>query len=233
MVMIVFLIIYYLDRYDIPSKFNLGLNVNTQNWLSFIGNYVTGIISSIIAALVAVWTTLYQIKKNNEENDKRDKENFRIQNMPLIKYDCIEGKESKTGLTQLDTNIDNNKGVVQQITISLKNIGLNTIRKYYIKVESEILKHEYTFNVNNENVIEKGQEIIIPFVMRLETSKTYFFEFTIFYQDLLLNTYKQRVQLKYTLYSYNDGSRYNWIHKFDIKNEENIDEFPKMKIINI
>ena len=104
--MVVILVIYYLDRYNIPSKFNLTMNINTQNWLSLIGNYITGIISAIIGALVAVWTTIYQIRKNNEQNEKRDKENLRIQNMPILKYDinterkgtggvaCIHGRDA-------------------------------------------------------------------------------------------------------------------------------------------
>lgn len=87
MVMAVILVIYYLDRYDIPTVLNLGMNIDTQNWLSFIGNYITGVISAVIGALVAVWTTIYQIKKNNEENNRRNKENLKIQNMPILKYD--------------------------------------------------------------------------------------------------------------------------------------------------
>ncbi len=37
LIMVVILVIYYLDRYNIPSKFNLTMNINTQNWLSLIG----------------------------------------------------------------------------------------------------------------------------------------------------------------------------------------------------
>lgn len=155
------LIIYYFDRFNVATELGWNTNVNTQNWLNFIATYTTGIISAGIAALVSVFVTIYQIKKNNEENDKRDKENFRIQNMPLLKYDCVQGRNASVELTQLDTNIEEDKGVIQQITLSLKNIGLNSIRKYYMKIESNILKRKYIFEIAKESVIEKGQEVII------------------------------------------------------------------------
>ena len=122
------LIIYYFVRFNVATELGWNTNVNTQNWLNFIATYTTGIISAGIAALVSVFVTIYQIKKNDEENDKRDKENFRIQNMPLLKYDCVQERNASVKLTQLDTNIEENKGVTQQITLSLKNIGLNSIR---------------------------------------------------------------------------------------------------------
>lgn len=233
MIFVTILIIYYLDRFDIPTQQKWNTNVDSQNWLSFIGNYTTGIISASIGAIVSVGITIYQIKKNNEENDKRDKENFRIQNMPLLKYDCVQGKNTSIRLTQLDTNIEENEGVIQKITLSLKNIGLNTIRKYYIRIKSDILKHEYIFKINNEHVIEKGKEIIIPFVLRLETEQTYNFEITVYYQDLILNIYEQNVLLKYSVSKFNDGLNYCSSYNFEVIDEELIDEFPKMKIENI
>ena len=227
------LIIYYLDRFNIPTELGWNINVNTQNWLDFIATYTTGIISTGIAALVSVSVTIYQIKKNNEENDKRDKENFRIQNMPLLKYDCLQEENTLLELTQLDTNIAEDKGVAQQITLSLKNIGLNSIRKYYIKIKSNILKREYIFEIAKENVIEKGQEVIIPFVLRLKTEETYNFKITLYYQDLVFNIYEQDVMLEYKLFNINDGLNYCYNYQFMVQEEKQIDYFPKMEIENI
>ena len=227
------LIIYYLDRFNVPTELGWNINVNTQNWLNFIATYITGIISAGIAALVSVFVTVYQIKKNNEENDKRDKETFRIQNMPLLKYDCVQGRNTSVELTQLDTNIEEDKGVTQQITLSLKNIGLNSIRKYYIKVESDILRHMYIFEIVKESVIEKGQEVILPFVLRLKTEQIYNFKITLYYQDLVFNIYEQNVLLEYELSNVNDGLNYYSNHKFKVDEEKQIEDFPKMKIKNI
>ena len=227
------LIIYYLDRFNVPTELGWNINVNTQNWLNFIATYTTGIISAGIAALVSVFVTIYQIKKNNEENDKRDKENFRIQNMPLLKYDCVQGRNTSVELTQLETNIEEDKGVIQQITLSLKNIGLNSIRKYYIKIKSNILKREYIFEIAKENVVEKGQEVIIPFVLRLKIEEIYSFKITLYYQDLVFNIYEQDVILEYKLSNVNDGLNYYSNYKFMVQEEKQIDDFPKMEIENI
>ena len=227
------LIIYYFDRFNVATELGWNTNVNTQNWLNFIATYTTGIISAGIAALVSVFVTIYQIKKNNEENDKRDKENFRIQNMPLLKYDCVQGRNASVELTQLDTNIEENKGVTQQITLSLKNIGLNSIRKYYMKIESNILKHKYIFEIAKESVIEKGQEVIIPFVLRLKTEEIYNFKITLYYQDLVFNIYEQDVILEYKLFSANDGLNHYYDYKFMVQDEKQIGDFPNMEIENI
>ena len=227
------LIIYYFDRFNVATELGWNTNVNTQNWLNFIATYTTGIISAGIAALVSVFVTIYQIKKNNEENDKRDKENFRIQNMPLLKYDCVQERNASVKLTQLDTNIEENKGVTQQITLSLKNIGLNSIRKYYMKIESNILKHKYIFEIAKESVIEKGQEVIIPFVLRLKTEEIYNFKITLYYQDLVFNIYEQDVILEYKLFSANDGLNHYYDYKFMVQDEKQIGDFPNMEIENI
>lgn len=224
------LIVYYLDRFNVPTELGWSINISTQNWLNFISTYTTGIISAGIAALVSVFVTIYQIKKNNEENDKRDKENFRIQNMPLLKYDCVQGRNTSVELTQLNTKFEENNGVVQQITLSLKNIGLNSIRKYYVKIESDILKHRYIFEITKENVIEKGQEVIIPFVLRLKTEEKYTFNITLYYQDLALNIYEQNVLLEYELSNVNNGLNYYSNYNFKTKEEIIIDGFPKMDI---
>ena len=227
------LIIYYFDRFNVATELGWNTNVNTQNWLNFIATYTTGIISAGIAALVSVFVTIYQIKKNDEENDKRDKENFRIQNMPLLKYDCVQERNASVKLTQLDTNIEENKGVTQQITLSLKNIGLNSIRKYYMKIESNILKRKYIFEIAKESVIEKGQEVIIPFVLRLKTEEIYNFKITLYYQDLVFNIYEQDVILEYKLFSANDGLNHYYDYKFMVQDEKQIGDFPNMEIENI
>lgn len=223
-IVVAFELIFCLDRFNIPTKLNWVENMDTQNWLSFLGEYVTGIVSAIIGVLIAFWTTMRQIKDNNEVNN----ENLRIQNIPLLKYNCIIDTKPQWKLTVLETNINDDDGVIQSINLSLKNIGLNTIRKTYIKIKNDIFKGEHNFELNDAGVIEKNQEIILPFVLRLITNRTYNFEITVYYQDLLFNVYEQNVLLQYELSSYNDGSKYIFNSKFNVENEKKIGkEFPK------
>ena len=80
------IILYYLDLWNIPSRLNLIKNMNSQNWLNFLFTYVSTIVSSVIGVTASIYIAFIQIRKNNEDNEKRDKENLRVQNMPLLKY---------------------------------------------------------------------------------------------------------------------------------------------------
>lgn len=57
------IVIYYLDRYDVPTYLGWNINVDSQNWLSFLANYSAGIISAVISAVVLVIVTILQIKR--------------------------------------------------------------------------------------------------------------------------------------------------------------------------
>ena len=120
------IVIYYLDRYDVPTYLGWNINVDSQNWLSFLANYSAGIISAgiisaVISAVVLVIVTILQIKKNNEDNIERDKENLRVQNMPILKYAIDTDDKGKGELEELIiTNVDN--GQAYSLNISIKNI---------------------------------------------------------------------------------------------------------------
>ncbi|CDE82578.1 putative uncharacterized protein [Clostridium sp. CAG:273] len=100
------LIIYYFDRFNVPTELGWNINVNTQNWLNFIATYTTGIISAGIAALVSVFVTIYQIKKNNEENDRGFSESwsYYIVAERLIAYKY--GKISEVRVQNIENNLE-------------------------------------------------------------------------------------------------------------------------------
>ena len=228
MIMATLLIIYYLDRYNIPTELNLAMNMNTQNWLSFIGNYITGIISAIIGALVAVWTTIYQIKKNNEENDKRDRENLRIQNMPILKYNINAERRGTGGLSELlIANKENELQNVYNLNIIIKNIGLNSIKDVIVDFSSNIINNAiYRLSGNGViNPIEKGESIEINRFFSLKSSEKYYEMFlNIYYQDVLSNWYKQKIIIKYGATNVFDQGGYKANVRFEVKKEEIINE---------
>lgn len=65
------IIIYYCDRFNIPSMLTLNKNLDTQSWLSFCGNYISSIVSAIIGALALVLMTKYQNKKGMMKRMKK------------------------------------------------------------------------------------------------------------------------------------------------------------------
>ena len=65
-------LIYNFDRYNLPSWMGWTTNIDTQDWLTFLGSYLPGIISTIVSAIMLLWVTAIQIKTNREDNEKRD-----------------------------------------------------------------------------------------------------------------------------------------------------------------
>ena len=202
-------LIYYLDLWNIPSIFKLTNNINSQNWLGFLSNYTSSIVSTIIAVTVSISLALYQIEKNNEENKKidkesreyniqRDKENIRLQNMPILKY-RLNTYEQVTDDDLLVTKF--NSGKTYRLSICLKNIGLNNIKNIKIDFESDILQNNKKRILGQDTVVvmEKGEEKNIKKYFALDsTNKPYEIVVSIFYQDVLSNWYQQKLNISYT-----------------------------------
>ena len=228
MVMAVILVIYYLDRYDIPTVLNLGMNIDTQNWLSFIGNYITGVISAVIGALVAVWTTIYQIKKNNEENNRRNKENLKIQNMPILKYDINTERKGTGDLSELIvTNKENELGNAYNLNIVLKNIGMNSIKNIIIDFKSSIINNSIyrLLGKNAVNPVEKGEVIELNKYFSLKPSDKYYeMNIIIYYQDVLSNWYKQEISVNYSASNVFDKGNCIGRLTYEVKKEIEIKE---------
>ena len=49
----IFLIIYYIDRLNLPTKLKISDNIDTQNWLTVITSCISSIISAAIGSLIA------------------------------------------------------------------------------------------------------------------------------------------------------------------------------------
>ena len=228
MVMFIVLIIYYSDRYNIPTELNLTMNINAQNWLSFIGNYVSSVISAIIGALVAVWTTIYQIKKNNEENNRRDKENLKIQNMPILKYDINTERKGTGDLSELIvTNNENELGNAYNLNIILKNIGMNSIKNIIIDFQSSVINNSIyrLLGKNAVNPVEKGEVIELNKFFSLKPSDKYYEMYiVIYYQDVLSNWYKQKVEIHYNASNILSNANYSGTLTFQVQKEFEIKE---------
>lgn len=221
------LFIYYLDRYNIPTKLNLIANINSQNWLSFLGNYFGAVIGAVIGALVAVWTTLYQIKKNNEQNEIRDKENLRVQNMPIIKYEVNSERRGTGELNELLlTNVENSDGYAYEFNIIIKNISENSIKDIIVDFKSDIINNR-TYRLTGKgciNPLEGGGIIEINRYFSLKSNNDYEIFLTVYYQDVLSNWYKQDLVVFYNATNRFKNGQYIGSVNFQVRKEERIEE---------
>lgn len=109
-----------------------------------------------------------------------------------------------------------------EFVISISNIGLNTARNVILTMESLLFNQKEIFEMFNQSSIEKDQiikkEIIIPNVQE----GTYKIFITVFYQDLLKNWYKQKIELIVSMTNIFDSSvrSYTIINSFNVYEEE-------------
>jgi len=137
-------VLYYLDRYNIPTLLGWNQNVDTQNWLSLLSEFGISVMVEILGGVILFFVTIMQINRTLEDNRDLEKEERRINNLPLLKYTFYEQFFDSTNQKVLDTNIDD--GVLNEIILGIKNIGMNTVRKCYIHISSSVLKKIIALN---------------------------------------------------------------------------------------
>lgn len=212
------LFIYYMDRFNIPTELGWHINVNSQNWLSFIVTYTASIMSAGIAAIVSVLITIYQIKENNKQNEQRDSKNAKIQNMPILKYIITTNKEMTVNFKNT-IFLKEKDGILYPLNISIKNIGMNTIRNLKVDLEFD----ENLFRLTEENSqepLEKGEVKDIDRWLNLPCENNeYKIKLRILYQDILTNWYTQEVELNYKTTNICEKGEYKSYVDFIVKEE--------------
>jgi hypothetical protein len=218
------IILYYLDLWNIPSKLNLMKNIDTQNWLGFLFTYVSTIVSSVIGVTASIYIAFIQIRKNNEDNEKRDKENLRIQNMPLLKYNIDTERKCEGDISELIiTSVKD--GQPFELNFSFKNIGLNSVKNIIIDYESDVTNSTYRLSGKNNIIsMEKGEEIESNHFISLKLNSTINMKLIMYYEDVLNNWYRQVVNIIYNASNVFEKGNYIGNVKYLVKNEEMIEE---------
>lgn len=218
------IILYYLDLWNIPSKLNLMKNIDSQNWLGFLFTYISTIFSSVIGVTASIYIAFVQIRKNNEDNEKRDKENLRVQNMPLLKYGIDTERKCEGDLSDLIiTSVKDGKPF--ELNFSFKNIGLNSVKNIIIDYESDVTNSIYRLSgKNNIITIEKGEEIESNHFLSLKLNSATNMKLIVYYEDVLNNWYRQVVNIIYSASSVLEKGKYVGKVKYLVENEEKIAE---------
>lgn len=202
----IFLIIYYIDRFNLPTILKINTNVDTQNWLIIITTCIASIISATIGGLIAFGIARDQIKENNKQNS----ENLRIQNMPMLKYE-IKTEGSKNEETDIEhliiSNCEDTTSRPYHLFISIKNIGLNNVKKILVDFESKMVNSTYRIMGKNSLIpIEKNETKQIYRYFALGSGKEYEMKLKVYYEDVLQNWYCQIVDINYNATNISNGS---------------------------
>ena len=221
-------IIYLLDRYNIPSLFGYINNIDTSNWLSFIGTYFSALITSLLSAAFLVIVTKQQIESTYKDNVTLNRESYRIQNLPFLEYELLYDIEDSLDFIKTKWIMIGNEEhyVPIEFSISMKNIGLNSIRKTYMKVDSELMKKEEIVKFYDQGCIENGNYKTKDFVITGLAKGDYVFYITIYYQDLMKNWYEQKIKLNLHVTNIYDTKRKHF-GNIEVFDEKQINKIPK------
>lgn len=226
------LLVYYLDRYNIPSKLGYAENIISSDWVSILTNYSAAIISTLLSSVFLMFITFRQMEETYKDNIKLNNETQRIQNLPLLRYNFtherLEGDMFDENKKWIISNQDDSNVDLIDFTMEIENVGLNTVRKVYLDVESELFNQKEIFELCNQSNIEKSQTIKIEFIITNVAKGTYKIEITVYYQDLLKNWYKQKVHLTISITNiyYSKAHDCNQINSVVVDDEEMLSKEP-------
>lgn len=198
MAILIPLILYYLDRFNIPTMLRYTKNVDSKQWLDIISSYFSSIISTIISVVFLVYVTIKQIERTYQDNERLNKENQRLQNLPLLNYTINHGIFNTNifddTVTILSNQTDYNDKSIN-LLIEVKNIGVNSIRRLFFTIESDFFETEI-FALRNQGGIEKDSSTQKEIIIIGARDKDYNICFTSYYQDLLTNWYEQKINVE-------------------------------------
>lgn len=219
-IFVVPLIIYYLDRYDIFSKLKWTEHTNSDRWFDFLATYISSIFGALIGAVALVLMTIHQM----DRQDEKDKEIVRINNMPLLTYKLTRN----TG----DINLENllvttcKKGRSIDFELSIKNVGMNAIKKSFVVFSSADFSNSYYSWLENNGCIDKNESVTIYRYLKLSKGK-HTINFTLYYCDLINNWYSQNVRLYFEITNYFDKDGNIYLPNMIIEDEKLLKEEPK------
>lgn len=210
-------IMFYLDYFDIPSKFGWTNNLKSNEWLNVLFTYTIGLISAIISAFMTIHSV--QLTINTQEKDRIN--DNKKQALPLLKieaekeydyrykylqFDCLFTEESK-----LRTRKDISD--TAKVTIKIKNVGMRELYDLYIgDIESSVFKEQKNYYHKICPIIYKNDCLNINLMFYemgiydkdLSEEKYHtminFITFNCFFKDCYNNWYYQTLRISLVYY---------------------------------
>lgn len=226
-VLVFIIILYYSDKLNISGYLGIGDNTKPQNWLSILASLGTSIAAEILAGLILIYVTMLQIQENRKDMIRKEQEDRRINNMPLLVYDFLDNNNDAVKINNIYKLETKKLAQHTEITLSVKNIGMNAVRKSYVEIKGNSLIRTSICELDQQSSLDKNETKVIDFVLELENGK-YNYEITIYYEDLLHNWYSQKIDLEFKLSGERNTVDYNEEKVFKVYDECIIDR-PKLK----
>lgn len=215
------IIIYVLDKNNIPTRLGYTTKIDVERWFNFIITYVSTIVGTVVSGFILVLITIKQINVqiDNNKNDKR------IENSPILNYSLIENGNSNVKYSHNIFSKEN--GNVYIVRFVVENIGLNHCRNLMFKIAVDN-EEDKEFSLNEkQSFLKKGDyvEINLNFHFDANKKKNRNICIAVYYEDMLHNKYEQTIK---TRFSFSDQGEYRKRMKvgdLKIENEVLLKEF--------
>jgi len=222
LIFVIPMIIYYVDRYDVISKFGWFENSSSDRWFSFFETYFSSLVSAIIGAVVLIVMTIHQLKLDRDKNlsDKR------IQNAPIFRYEINNISVPTTYEYSVYNKIDGNP---YSLFLNIENVGLNHARNIEFEVFDDVNKEGQKFKFDTQSFLKKDDCKLVRFIfnykydIKTQKNNNKKIKIIVTYEDLLNNEYSQNIDVAVEVTN-KSGGQYGgyklYIVSVKINNEE-------------
>lgn len=219
--------IYYFDKLNLSRFFLIGKEVDTKSWLTIITSFMISFLAETLGGIILIFVTYMQIEANRNDLNKKEQENNRINNMPLLVYSFPEGNMNAiNNIYQIKTKNSFDKEI--NWTLSIKNIGMNAVRQCFLKIIDGSIDDNIICKIDDQSSIDKDQSKDICFFQKSNYGN-HNFKIIIYYEDLLHNWYSQIIEVSFNIIKYSEyEGYYNKIHY--IVHGEKIIKKPKLTV---
>lgn len=113
--------------------------------------------------------------------------------MPLLVY-CFSNGNMNTinNIYSIKTNNSFDKEI--NWTLSIKNIGMNAVRKCYLNIIDDSMDEKLTYKMDDQSSIDKEQTKDVCFFQKVNYGN-HDFRINVYNEDLLHNWYSQKIDI--------------------------------------
>lgn len=199
-----------------------GKKWNNENYFMGIAQMVGGLFT-----VIGVYFTIKEeekMRKIDEMNaENKIKEQLRLANLPVLKFESDNEKESNSGsvyFVECESNGDNLK---IQLNIKIKNVGLGSAQNIFFQ-EIIGIKNDGSTNGITNQILEPKEVISHTIYFELPKIESHLYKrltILMFYEDLLGNKYMQKLDGYITCQKGEKDSNYEYSASASVSSDDN------------
>lgn len=166
---------------------------NEESYFTIVSQLVSGLFA-VLGVFLTIREESKARKKDNKNQEEKMREQLRLENIPILKFECNNEKKEANLIYTYDIGKQNNDDALSsQLNINIKNVGLGTAQNICFQCFVGMDSLFYSGNLNE--VIEKGGKFNYSIKFKIPNYDNYHKRITllVFYEDLLNNKYMQKL----------------------------------------